>query len=261
MDACWFSRHVAYTMAKYGMSMCVLGMAEEFKPHKIGVNALWPRTAITTAATEMLLGDEHSQYSRKPEIMADAAYGILSQNPETNTGNFYIDDEILNKFGVTDMVQYCVNPKNKDNLVLDFFVPGAEKVLNENKYSTTRKDDKKSEGGAPAGKVAGLFKKIESSISPKLSEKVNALYEFQVTGSEAGVWFIDLRTGNAAAGSGNPPAKADCVLTMDGDKFFDMFSGKLKATTAYMTGKLKISGNLQKAMKLEKLMGSLKAKL
>ena len=94
----WFQNHVAYSMAKYGMSMCVLGMSAEFKSKGIPVNALWPRTAISTAAIEMLMGNESMSRCRKPEIMADAAYLILSRKGVEHTGQFYIDDEVGDTF-------------------------------------------------------------------------------------------------------------------------------------------------------------------
>nr|XP_022903901.1 hydroxysteroid dehydrogenase-like protein 2 [Onthophagus taurus] len=118
----WFSKNVAYTMAKYGMSMCVLGMSEELEPFGIGVNALWPKTAVGTAATNMLGGDIMINQSRKPEIMADAAYAILTSDPKTTTGNFFIDDELLLKKGVTNFDQYCFNPEMKNELFMDLFV-------------------------------------------------------------------------------------------------------------------------------------------
>jgi citronellol/citronellal dehydrogenase len=108
----WFRNHVAYTIAKYGMSMCVLGMSEEFKPDGIGVNALWPRTGIATAAIEWIAGKEAMQNCRKVEIMSDAAYYILSRKGSECTGNFFIDDEVLLSEGMTekDLEQYAVNP-------------------------------------------------------------------------------------------------------------------------------------------------------
>ncbi len=116
----WFAHHAAYTMAKYGMSMCVLGMAEEFRPLGIGVNALWPRTVIATAALNVIpIAD--SKRGRKPEIVADAAHAILSRDPRTCTGNFFIDDEVLRESGVTDLDQYAVTPGNKEFLP-DFFL-------------------------------------------------------------------------------------------------------------------------------------------
>ena len=120
MKARWFAPHVAYTMAKYGMSMCVLGMAEEFRRDGIGVNALWPRTIIATAALNVIaLADP--KRGRKPDIMADAAHAILTRDPRTCTGNFFIDDEVLASAGVKDLDRYAVTPGNKDFLP-DFFV-------------------------------------------------------------------------------------------------------------------------------------------
>jgi len=110
MEPKWFGPHVAYTMAKYGMSQCVLGMAEEFKDDGIGVNALWPRTVIATAALAMLGDAVKPENCRTPEIMADAAHWILSQPAKTTTGNFFIDDEALAQAGVSDLDQYAVKP-------------------------------------------------------------------------------------------------------------------------------------------------------
>ncbi|MGB5245371.1 MAG: NAD(P)-dependent oxidoreductase [Woeseia sp.] len=121
MDEKWFAPHVAYTMAKYGMSMCVLGMAGEFREQGIAVNALWPRTGIATAAVKNLLGgDEMIQRARKPEIMADAAHIILTKPSREFTGNFCIDDEVLESAGVTDLSGYAVDPSKE--LMPDFFV-------------------------------------------------------------------------------------------------------------------------------------------
>ncbi|MFZ5508887.1 MAG: SDR family oxidoreductase [Pseudomonadota bacterium] len=105
----WFKDHVAYTMAKYGMSMCVLGMAEEFRADGIAVNALWPRTVIATAALQMIPGVGAAQ-GRKPEIMADAAYAILNRDSRSCTGNFFIDEEVLREEGVSDFAPYAVTP-------------------------------------------------------------------------------------------------------------------------------------------------------
>ncbi len=117
----WFRNHVAYTMAKFGMSMCVLGMAGEFREQGVAVNALWPRTAIATAAVKNLLGgDEMIKRSRKPEIMADAAHYILTRPSREFTGNFCIDDEVMESAGVTDLSRYAVDPSM--DLMPDFFV-------------------------------------------------------------------------------------------------------------------------------------------
>ncbi len=116
----WFAPHVAYSMAKYGMSMCVLGMAGEFREDGIAVNALWPRTTIATAAVNMLGGDELMSHSRKPDIMADAAYVILTKPSREFTGNFCVDDSVLEDEGITDLSGYAVNPDLP--LAPDFFV-------------------------------------------------------------------------------------------------------------------------------------------
>lgn len=120
MNPRWFAPHVAYTMAKYGMSMCVLGHAEEFKPYGIGVNALWPRTVIQTAALQMIPGVK-PEHCRTVDILADAAYFILTSDAKANTGNFYIDDEVLAKHGVTDLEKYSVVPGSKQ-LLPDLFL-------------------------------------------------------------------------------------------------------------------------------------------
>jgi citronellol/citronellal dehydrogenase len=116
----WFERHTAYTMAKYGMSMCTLGHAAEFKPQGIGVNSLWPRTAIATAALQMIPGVDVGR-CRTPQILADAAYLILTSDPRTTTGNFFIDDELLAQHGVTDLERYSVTP-GTTRFIPDFFV-------------------------------------------------------------------------------------------------------------------------------------------
>ena len=127
MNPKWFGPHVAYTMAKYGMSLCVLGMAEEFKEQGVAVNALWPRTAIATAAIKNALGgDAIMSISRFPEIMGDAAYTILTKPSKEFTGNFCIDDTVLADNGVTDFSVYAEVPF--DQLAPDFFVPEDNEV-------------------------------------------------------------------------------------------------------------------------------------
>jgi citronellol/citronellal dehydrogenase len=111
LDAKWFRDHVAYTMAKYGMSMCVLGMAEEFRADGIGVNALWPRSVIATAAIAMIPGaKERADMMRRPEIVADAALEIVTRDARATTGNFFIDDEVLADAGRTNLERYAVKP-------------------------------------------------------------------------------------------------------------------------------------------------------
>lgn len=121
LDPKWYKRHLAYTMSKFGMSQCVLGLSEELKKQGIAVNALWPRTIIATAAVQNLLGgDVAMARSRKPEMMADAAYAILSRDSRTCTGQFFIDEEVLATDGVTDFSIYSYVPNA--NLQTDLFL-------------------------------------------------------------------------------------------------------------------------------------------
>ena len=121
LDPQWFARHLAYTLSKYGMSMCVIGMAEEFRPDGIAVNALWPQTVIGTAAVRNLLGGEAvCNRARKPEIMGDAAHAILCRDSREVTGRFFTDEQALAEAGVTDLEHYSVTPGAE--LIGDLFV-------------------------------------------------------------------------------------------------------------------------------------------
>jgi citronellol/citronellal dehydrogenase len=121
MERKWFPKHLAYTMSKYGMSMIVLGLSAELKKYRIAVNALWPKTTIATAAVKNLLGGEELvKHSRKPEIVSDAAFIILSQSFDEGSGNFYIDEDVLRKNGVENFDQYAITPGV--NLMPDLFL-------------------------------------------------------------------------------------------------------------------------------------------
>jgi citronellol/citronellal dehydrogenase len=122
LDPRWLAPHVAYTMAKYGMSFCVLGMAEEFRAAGIAFNALWPRTGIDTAAIGYIAGPEMQRRCRKPDIMADAAHAIVTRDARACTGNFFIDDEVLRAEGVTDFAAYRHEGVAEDALMPDFFL-------------------------------------------------------------------------------------------------------------------------------------------
>jgi len=263
----WFRDHVAYTMAKYGMSMCVLGMSEELRPDGIAVNALWPRTAIITAAMKMLGGSDVDVQCRKPEIMADAAYVMLTRDSRNYTGQFAIDDEVLRDVGVTDMDQYAVDPNA--TLMPDFFLDAAlEDSVKEafiKQGGQLKFDEGKEKAPEPAaadgGEIAKLFTHIEGFLSEEIVQSTGAVYQFEVTGKEAGQWFLDLKNGGGSCGRGEATAGADATFKMSSDDFLKMFGGKLKPAAAFMTGKMKLSGDMGKAMKLEKMMGKLKSKL
>lgn len=240
-------------MAKYGMSMCVLGMAEEFKDMKIGVNALWPMTAIHTAAIEMLTGPDSDQYSRKVDIMSDAAYTILTKDPKSCTGNFFVDENVVKEAGVTDLKPYACNPEMADQLMIDAFLDVAP--------DQTLKMPKKASSESSGGSVASVFAKIEKFITPEVIAKTGATYQFDLSGDQAETWFLDLKNAPGKAGQGKPDFVPDATLTMNSENFFKMFSGELKPAAAFMSGKLKIRGDMAKALKMEKLLGSMKGKL
>lgn len=122
LQARWFAPHLGYTMAKYGMTLCVLGMAEEFLADGIAVNALWPRTAIDTEAIRLIAGDAARARTRSPEIMADAAHAVLTRSSRELTGKFLIDDEVLRGAGVTDFSRYRPAGVDDNDLMRDFFV-------------------------------------------------------------------------------------------------------------------------------------------
>ncbi|XP_055617948.1 hydroxysteroid dehydrogenase-like protein 2 [Toxorhynchites rutilus septentrionalis] len=124
----WFGGHVAYSIAKFGMSMCALGMADEFKNVPIAVNTLWPAAIVHTAAVDMLHGSGVEKISRKAEIMADAAYAILAKDPRVCTGNFYIDEDVLRGEGIHDFSEYSCVPGNEDRLQRCIFVKQANKA-------------------------------------------------------------------------------------------------------------------------------------
>jgi citronellol/citronellal dehydrogenase len=116
----WFANHVAYSVSKFGMSMCVLGLAEELRERGIAVNALWPRTVIATAALNLLGGDETARHGRRPEVVADAAVAILRREARSCTGNFFVDEDVLRAEGVTDFERYAVAPGTE--LMKDLFL-------------------------------------------------------------------------------------------------------------------------------------------
>jgi len=260
----WFRDHVAYTMAKYGMSMCVLGMSEEFKKDGIAVNAIWPRTAIMTAAMVMLGGgNEIAAQCRTPDIMSDAAYVILTRDSKSFTGNFCVDEKILREEGMTDFTRYLAVPGTKEeDLMPDFFLDEFLEVEQQNLVDRQTEAVKAKESSAPASSAGGsaeiqnVFNQIKPILSEDIVKKTNAVFSFSIPDDKS-EWYLDMKNGSGSCGSGAPPHKADVTFTLKTADFSKMFAGKLKPTTAFMTGKLKISGNMGKAMALEKLMGKM----
>ncbi|KAM9207174.1 hydroxysteroid dehydrogenase-like protein 2 isoform 2-T2 [Dugong dugon] len=237
LNPLWFKQHCAYTIAKYGMSMCVLGMAEEFKG-EIAVNALWPKTAIHTAAMDMLGGAGIESQCRKVDIIADAAYSIFKK-PKNFTGNFIIDENILKEEGIQNFDVYAVKPD-------------AAPAIKEGKQAP------QSKGGSP---VEETFRIVKETLSEDAVKATQAVYQFELSGEDGGTWFLDLKSKGGNVGRGEPPDRADVVMSMSTEDFVKMFSGKLKPTMAFMSGKLKIKGNMALAIKLDKLMTQMNAGL
>jgi len=265
MRPIWFKNHVAYTMAKYGMSMCVLGMAEEFRDQGVAVNALWPKTAIITAAMEMMGGKDIDKDCRVPEIMSDAAYAIFLRDAKSYTGNFAIDEGVLREEGMTNFDEYAVDPTITP--MLDFFLD--EETILEAEGMTPANAVAAAHAAEPpvaepahaaaastnSGSIAPVFDSIKALLGPEIVQKIGGVYVFKLKGKEPGTWYLDLKNGNGAAGQGDGNfEKPDVVMSMTSENFSKMFTGKLKPSTAFMMGKLKIQGEMTMAIKLEKLM-------
>jgi len=255
----WFKDHVAYTMAKYGMSMCVLGMAEEFRDQGIAVNALWPRTAIITAAMEMLGGKDVSSQCRVPEIMADAAYAMLCRDSATYTGHFAVDDDVLKEEGVTNFDSYAVDPTA--TLMPDFFLDAFDEHLQQQVLQNEPKPAEQHAEEAASGdtrKLQKTFDGLQALLSPELVQKNKAVYAFKIEvpgETQPQNWYLDLKSDpSGGCGQGEAPVTADTTFIMSADNFHKMFEGKLNPTTAFMSGKMKLKGDLSKAMRLESLM-------
>ncbi|XP_015981836.1 hydroxysteroid dehydrogenase-like protein 2 [Rousettus aegyptiacus] len=262
LNPLWFKQHCAYTIAKYGMSMCVLGMAEEFKG-EIAVNALWPKTAIHTAAMTMLGGLDIESHCRKVDIMADAAYSIFKK-PKSFTGNFIIDENILKEEGIKNFDVYAVKQGYSlmPDLFLDEYLDQATKKPESHGAVPELKGKKPQPPAEPrSGAVEETFRIVKDSLSDDIVKATQAVFQFELSGEDGGTWFLDLKSKSGNVGYGEPSDQADVVMSMSTDDFVKMFSGKLKPTMAFMSGKLKIKGNMALAMKLEKLMNQLQAKL
>ncbi|NWR76574.1 HSDL2 protein, partial [Centropus unirufus] len=249
LNPMWFKNHCAYTISKYGMSMCVLGMAEEFRG-EVAVNALWPKTAIHTAAMDMLGGSGIEKQCRKTDILADAAYCILTK-PKSFTGNFIIDEDLLREEGVKNFDVYAISPGKK--------LGGSQQ----------EGPDTASAAAQPLSPVAETFRVIQGAMSEEHVRATQGVFQFELlsclcflcSGDGGGTWYIDLKTQGGSAGFGKPPVTADVVMSMSSADFVKMFTGKLKPTLAFMSGKLRIKGNMALAIKLEKMLTQLNSKL
>lgn len=249
MRAIWFKNHVAYSMAKYGMSMCTLGMAEELREHGIAVNSLWPRTAIWTAAMEMLGGGDVKSTCRKEDIMSDAAYAILCRDSKQFTSNFCVDEDVLRDEGISDFDQYAMSPSSK--LTADFFLPDKYLEGLNSLYtmaspsSSTAAESSSNEGSAK------VFEEMSAKMTEDLKKQINALMSFNISGNN---WFVDAHSSRPFKVARQEPEKTpDVTFVTDEETFLKMAKGEVKAANAFMSGKLKVKGNLAIAMKAEKI--------
>ncbi|KAG2466570.1 HSDL2 protein, partial [Polypterus senegalus] len=251
-----------------GSKYCVPYLRKSKNPHilnlspPLNLKPVWFKnhTAILTAAMEMLGGGGVAKQCRKPDIMADAAYSILSR-PVTFTGNFVIDDDLLQKEGIKDFDVYAVAPGHP--LLPDFFLDDEPEALAEKmeEYGASpafKSGKAKTESSSP---VTETFEIIKGILNPDVVKSTQGIYKFDLSGEHSGIWYIDLKNGSGSAGSGDPQDKPDVTMSMDSADFVKMFSGNLKPTMAFMSGKLKIKGDMGLAIKMEKMMGQLKPKL
>ncbi|XP_078230570.1 hydroxysteroid dehydrogenase-like protein 2 isoform X4 [Callithrix jacchus] len=225
LNPIWFKQHCAYTIAKYGMSMCVLGMAEEFKG-EIAVNALWPKTAIHTAAMDMLGGSGIESQCRKVDIIADAAYAIFKK-PKSFTGNFVIDENILKEEGIKNFDAYAIKPGH--TLLPDFFLDEYPEPITKKMESTGAVPEFKEEKPQPQpkphlGAVEETFRIVKDSLSDDVVKATQGIYLFELSGEDGGTWFLDLKSKGGNVGYGEPSNRADVVMSMSTDDFVKMFS-------------------------------------
>lgn len=250
----WFSQNTAYTMSKYGMTLSAYGLAAELSG-RVAVNALWPKTAVWTAAMNMLGGDSARDSSRKPDIVADAAYVIASRD-KSFTGNFLIDEEVLREDGVSDFEQYAM--KSGATLLPDFFLP--ERVLRDfdpKLFEAIVGKSKKADAGS--GNIGAVFASASAVVDDEMKDQIDSTLHFCI--SDKSWTMIAKKDQPFAVHAREPEDKCDVMLTTDEETFLKMASGKTSPTSAYMSGKLKIKGKMAVALKVEKIFGKLKAKL
>uniref|UniRef100_A0A8I3WUZ4 Hydroxysteroid dehydrogenase-like protein 2 n=1 Tax=Callithrix jacchus TaxID=9483 RepID=A0A8I3WUZ4_CALJA len=245
LNPIWFKQHCAYTIAKYGMSMCVLGMAEEFKG-EIAVNALWPKTAIHTAAMDMLGGSGIESQCRKVDIIADAAYAIFKK-PKSFTGNFVIDENILKEEGIKNFDAYAIKPGH--TLLPDFFLDEYPEPITKKMESTGAVPEFKEEKPQPQpkphlGAVEETFRIVKDSLSDDVVKATQGIYLFELSGEDGGTWFLDLKSKGGNVGYGEPSNRADVVMSMSTDDFVKMFSGEFSSLLVYLIVQRKFSSDI-----------------
>ncbi|VDM96690.1 unnamed protein product [Thelazia callipaeda] len=263
----WFANHVAYTMAKYSMSMCVLGMHEELRPFKIAVNALWPKTAIWTTAMEILSNGTAENQCRKPTIMADAAYAILSRDSTTYTGNFAIDEYVLREEGIRDFDHYPNKhvfdlPNTCSDVFFNFIskmdhriVSSGVPLLQDFFIPDDAKEATNLETPVPNSVLNVIIDKIKLLITSDVVQKVQAICRLDIetnavliSGSDIHHVYIDMKNRAEVYESESDNEDVDVHLTTDLHTLSKLFNSKISATAAFASGKLKINGNMEKAI-------------
>ncbi|NXH21024.1 HSDL2 protein, partial [Bucco capensis] len=252
LNPMWFKNHCAYTISKYGMSMCVLGMAEEFRG-EVAVNALWPKTAIHTAAMDMLGGSGIEKQCRKTDILADAAYCILTK-PKSFTGNFIIDEDLLREEGVKDLDVYAIAPGHP--LLPDFFLDAeVDTTARKQGRQAGAKVKDQSAPAKPLSPVAETFRVIQGAMSEEYVRTTQGVFQFELSGKSITCKSLLVEHWPRL------PREVVEFPSLEALQFSFFFLGKLKPTLAFMSGKLRIKGNMALALKLEKLLTQLSPKL
>ncbi|XP_051498852.1 hydroxysteroid dehydrogenase-like protein 2 isoform X2 [Apus apus] len=261
---------------------CLPHLKKSRNPHilnlspPMNLNPMWFKNhcAIHTAAMDMLGGAGIEKQCRKTDIIADAAYCILTK-PKSFTGNFIIDEVLLREEGVKDFDVYAIAPGHP--LMPDFFLDAetGKTATSQGRHGASQASEEKlmHEGAAgakvhtesasakPLSPVAETFRVIQGALSEEYVRTTQGVFQFDLSGDDGGTWYIDLKTKGGSAGSGKPPVTADVVMSMSSADFIKMFTGKLKPTLAFMSGKLRIKGNMALAIKLEKMLTQLNSKL
>uniref|UniRef100_A0A3Q2HS68 Hydroxysteroid dehydrogenase-like protein 2 n=1 Tax=Equus caballus TaxID=9796 RepID=A0A3Q2HS68_HORSE len=242
---------------------CVVDVRDEQQINNAVERAVEKFGAIHTAAMDMLGGSGIESQCRKVDIIADAAYSIFKR-PKTFTGNFVIDENILKDEGVENFDIYAVKPGHP--LIPDFFLDEQPDTITKKMESRGPPPELREEKSQPppkprSGAVEETFRIVKDSLSDDVVKATQAIYQFELSGEDGGTWFLDLKSQGGNVGYGEPSDRADVVMSMSTEDFVKMFSGKLKPTMAFMSGKLKIKGNMALAIKLEKLMSQMNAKL
>lgn len=231
-------------------------MSAELKEHGIAVNTLWPRTLIWTSAADMLGGVASKELARKDSIMADAAYAILSKNPREFTGNFCVDEEVLRNEGITDFNQYRAVP-GSGKLLADFFLPerylqgddinplSSEQSTDE---STSSTDENESE-------TDKIFRTMSANVTEDVKNEINAVMSFVISGNN---WCVDAHSTRPLKITREEAASPNVTFITDEATFIKMAKGEVKAASAFMSGKLKVKGDLSIAMKAEKIFAKIR---